>query len=174
MRVIQFIAGCGVAMLITESPFFIDMLKSLNEAYVKTFLPKAACFTRTWLPQLYKEVEGKIEILWNSSGDVLRSLGSDGFTGEDSSKVNIITETMLDKVAFMDCVDQGEDRADAEYTANLWMERLIMTAGDGEEVEETFAAVVADNTSVNPCAGKIVEETYPRVLRNPGERERLH
>jgi hypothetical protein len=53
MRVIQFIAGCGVAMLITQSPFFIDMLKSLNaihlirRMFLKTFSVKESWRART-------------------------------------------------------------------------------------------------------------------------------
>ena len=102
--IMKFLAGCGLPMLIVESPFFIEMLSELNAAYVQRYLPKADAFTRTWLPLLHKSTEAKVSELWGSSCNTYRSLASDGFTGEDHNKVNILTEAKLDKVSTL-CTD---------------------------------------------------------------------
>jgi len=53
------------------------------------------------------------------------------------------------------------------YTYNLWREELLESVNqDHTRVEKIWAAVVADNTQVNPNAGKLLEEEFPQVFYN--------
>ena len=107
MSIMQFLAGCGIAMLVVESTFFISMLRALNPAYVKHHLIKAKTFTQTWLPKLRQSIEDKISSCWATSKIAYVTLGSDGFKGENGRKVHIITQSKGRKfVMFDDCIKE--------------------------------------------------------------------
>jgi hypothetical protein len=166
--IMKFVAGCGLAMLTEESVFFLEMLRELNGVFVERYLSKADAFTRTWLPKLYKLVELQIELLWEGECDVLRTLGIDGFATEAGEKVFNVTEAIGDKVAFKVCIEQGENRVNAEFImADTYMEQMQSTAQlKGVEVEDLYAAVVGDNVAVNCAAFKLIEEMYPKIIGN--------
>ena len=73
-------------------------------------------------------------------------------------------------VSFKDLVSQDENRATGEYMAELMIDALkngTITAGGNEsDVEEYYAAVVADNASANLAGAKIMESRYPHVFFN--------
>ena len=62
------------------------MIKALNEAFLP-YLVKADAFRTHWLPKLYQNVKGQVADMWKRESDVYRTLGSDGFTGEDRNKM---------------------------------------------------------------------------------------
>ena len=71
------------------------------------------------------------------------------------------------QVVFVACKIVGEARATAEYTAQLWIDQMVKSAnGTEDDIEKVFCSVVADNTSVNPNAGRIVEQKFPKLFFN--------
>ena len=49
---------------------------------------------------------------------------------------------------------------------DIWMEQLIEGAGSEENIPNIWTAIVADNTKVNPSAGKRLEEKFPKLFFN--------
>jgi hypothetical protein len=166
MKIMEFVTGCAVAMLVVESTYFIGMLMALNSVYVKRYLPKADAFTRTWLPKLYNSIKESLKSKWSADRDLYVNLGFDGFKGEDAKKVYILTGSKLDKIAFLDCVEESEERQTKEVVAEMCVAQMILTAGGVDNVEDTHASVCGDNTSVNPAAGAIIERRFPKVFWN--------
>ena len=186
MAIMRFLAGCGVAISLVESSHFIALMMAANKAFAVKYLPKADCFTRTWLPALCNSIKQTLAEHWGASSEHI-TLGCDGFKGENNNKVYILTQAKQDLVKFVDCVAEGEHRQGKEVIAAMWEEHMKETAEEcNKTVEEgksvlcfiyvnmmavlpcclAFAAIVADNTGVNPAAGKIIEEKYPKIFFN--------
>ena len=164
--IMTFLAGCALPFILVESVFFIRMIKSLNEAFLP-HLRKSDAFSTTWLPRLHKKVKKQVKEIWRRESNVFRTLGSDGFTGEDGNKVTIVTESVGPMVAFKKCVVQGEDSANANCTYKLWRDELLESCdNDATRVEKAWAAIVADNTAVNPSAAKLLLRDFPQVFFN--------
>ncbi len=99
MTLMTLLAACGLAFILVQSPYFVRFVRSLNSRYADVHLPKADCFTRTWLPKLFEATEKEVGELWKSKKNYYWTLGTDGFTNEQSRKVTIITESIGDQVS---------------------------------------------------------------------------
>lgn len=99
MTLMALLASCGLAFILVETPYFVRFVRSLNSRYADVHLPKADCFTKTWLPKLFEATETEVGELWKSKKHYYRTLGTDGFTNEQSRKVTIITESIGDQVS---------------------------------------------------------------------------
>ena len=167
LAILEFLAGCAVSMMVVESSFFINLLTTMNETYVKKFLPNADVFTGLWLPKLNEYVDQRIDEHWKVDKDSYLSLGSDVFKSEEGKKVLIVTEAKLDKVAFREWVVEGQERQTGPVIAQMWTDRMISTAGgDPANVEATFGAVCADFAKISPSAGRAIEDKYPKIFFN--------
>ncbi len=75
--------------------------------------------------------------------------------------------TSATKVAFKNCVAQGESTGDADYLFDLWVKELEESVdGDRSKVPDVWCSVVADNTAVNPAAAKRLEKEFPTIFFN--------
>lgn len=83
----EFLAGylCSPIILLAGKCVFIRMIKALDEVFLP-FLVKADAFCTTWLLELKTDVQIKVESIWRRESDVHRTLGSDGFTGENGAR----------------------------------------------------------------------------------------
>ena len=140
-KVARLLCGCRLPFSFVSSPYFIDLLHECNSALGKQ-LAKVDSFRRKWVPELYQTTAGQINGMWKALGYPLRTIGFDGFKGEDGGHVVNVTETARDKTAFKKCVDPGEKREDAEFYADLVEKELEEGASAaGKSVEETYAGV---------------------------------
>ena len=109
-------------------------------------------------------------LLWKRKTGVLHTIGIDGLTTAVCEKVFLVSESFGSMVSFKDLVSQDENRATGEYMAELMIDALkngTITAGGNEsDVEEYYAAIVADNASANLAGAKIMESRYPHVFFN--------
>ena len=161
LAITTFLVGCALPFTIVESIFFIEMITTLNSAFIK-FLPKREAFRRTWAPKIFESTVTGIDKMWASLGNPLRTFGFDGFKTEAGTHVINCTETSGDKTAFKSCIDPGERCEDAKFYADL-MEKELRAGAEaaGRSVEETYAGVVADNVSYNRNAFDAVELIFP-------------
>ena len=67
------------------------MIKSLNEVSLP-HLCKFKTFSQMCLPCLHTAVQKHINAVWCQESAVFYTLDSDGFTGEESNNVTIVTE----------------------------------------------------------------------------------
>lgn len=167
MSIARFISGCGIAMLVVESPFFIQMLTSLNKTYAKKYLPKSSTFLRNWIPKLRESIELKMSNIWNDIGNSYKSMGIDGVKGENKNKVYIVTEMLNGRTKFNDAIEETGESQTKEVITEIWMNKLKMSSqNDPDKVESQFACIVADNTGVNPATGRILEQKWPKLFFN--------
>jgi hypothetical protein len=163
---VEFLAGCGLGFLTVESSYFIKMLATMNDVYVKKYLTKADAFTRTWLPKLYDSVKAQVKKSRDDEPDLLRTLGSDTLKGVNGDKTDLITDAYLENVEFRDCIPLDEGISSAANTAAMWRSIMIEVAGSVDKVEDHYAAIAADNTAVNPAAGRLIAAEFPKVFFN--------
>ena len=147
-----------------ESPFFIEMIESLNKAYVPK-LPKRDKFRTTYLDSLYETIKSDIDKMWKEQCDPMLTAGVDGYKGQTGDSVVNFTETAIGLSAFTKCVDPGSNRQNAQFYAREMKEIMIDRAHSRNvAVEESHAGCVADNTSTNLSAFDIIKEQYPKLL----------
>jgi len=106
---------------------------------------------------------------WNIKKGTNMSFGSDGLTGSDGHKVHIVTDSQLDEVLFLNCVDEGFKSFTADNTEMMWRAEMEKNLREGEKLDERYASICADNTAVNPAAGKIFEEKHPGFFSRGAE-----
>lgn len=162
----KFVVGCAIPFNVVNSPYFTEMIASLNTAAVR-FMPKSKAFTETHLPSLYKDTSERISNIWGCSSEnrLLRTMGFDGFTNEVSESVVNITETSNGKSAFVDCIDPGANREDSKFFAGLIEKRFKKVSTETKlPVEEVFCGIVADNVACNRGAFRILEQKYPKLF----------
>jgi len=159
----QFLDGTATAFTVVESSFFIDMIRSLNSAYLK-FLPKSDAFRRTYLPALFQDTLKEIRKMWQLQGNPELTIGYDGHTNDNSNTVLIITETSEKLTAFKDCVDPKEDSESGEWIANTIMAQMEKVTEAEKSVETVYAGTVCDNVSCNSAASRLIEARYPKLF----------
>ena len=163
----QFVVGCALPFLIVNSVFFIAMVVSLNSAYAK-LMPKEAAFRNTLLPKLFASTVIALDAMWLACGNPLRTLGWDGFKGEDGDNVVNVTESALGKTAFKACVDPGDKKEDSTFYGDLLIGQLEEGAAAARKpVEDTYVGVVGDNVQYNQNAVKQVKAKFPKLF-GPG------
>ena len=107
----------------------------------------------------------KLEGLWATQMNSYVTLGCDGLKGNIGNKVYIFTQAKGSKyVMFDDCIEEPPQRQTKEVIANMWINKMIESAGGEAKVEDMFAGIVADNTASNPAAGKILVEKFPKLF----------
>ena len=159
-----FLVGCAIPFTVTNSSFFIDMIASLNTAYVKV-LPKTDTFRRTHLPKLFNDTVANIKEMWRLIGNPLLTIGYDGHTNDGGGQCLLMTETAEEKTAFTKCIDPGEMSEDAQFLSNIVIEEMKVSSND--EVEEHYVGTVCDNVSCNRSASRLIERKYPKLF-TPG------
>lgn len=158
------ICGNGLSFNLIDSVFFRDLVKKLNSAYHKK-MPKQDAFRNTHLPSLYSKTIQQVAEMWNEDGNLPKTFGFDGYTNKGNGlQVLNCTESVGDKTAFVICIDPEEQSEDAQFLAKNVMLQLEKVANYGRSVEEAYAGVVADNTSTNYSAFKIIKNKYPRIF----------
>jgi hypothetical protein len=163
-KITRFIVGCALSFLIIESVFFLDLLASLNTAFM-VYLVKSDAFRTTWVPRLFESTVLQVADMWVAMGSPLRTLGFDGFKTEAGTHVVNCTESALDKTAFTSCVDPGERHEDHKFYAEVIIAELEKGASAANKsVEETYAGVVADNVEYNMAAFRLVARDHPRLF----------
>jgi hypothetical protein len=160
MKIMEFLTACGHSLLLVQSPFFIELLRSLNQAYVDRYLSKAPVFVQAWLPKLYQSVKKQLANLWNDQQRKQQCLATLGLWSHGTSA--ILTESLQDshKIAFWDSVKVDDGLA--EVLAN----HMIENAGNAGNVEAIYGAVVLAVRSAEQTGTKL-QERFPKLLVNP-------
>ncbi|CAB9510570.1 expressed unknown protein [Seminavis robusta] len=177
MKIMEFLSACGHSMLLIQSPVFLDLLRSLNQAYVDRYLGKADVFVKTWLPKLFQSVQVQLENLWNDQQrkqQALATLGLWGAGKQHSSSSGptgkIFTETLQEnKIAFWGTVTgESEEGVTASGVAQLLASHMISKAeGDESKVTDTYGAVVVTtDDELNAQVGNILQERFPLLFVN--------
>ena len=109
----KFIVFNAIPFTIVQSESFIEMIGALNKAYL-SYLPKVDKFRTTCLEELFQDTKKKINAMWNDKGNLYRTMGYDGHTGEINNHVVIVTETVADQTAFVICLDAKEQKENQE------------------------------------------------------------
>lgn len=154
----EFLVHNALSFNLVESPKFIIMLKSLNCAYTP---PKRDVFRTKELDNLFDRTSGKLDDKWRLMGNPMKTLGFDGYTDDNSNSVLNIIVSALGVSACEDSIDPGTEAEDANFLATTVLAALEKK---GENVEENYAGVVADNTSANTNALKMITRRYPKLI----------
>ena len=167
LAIMEFLAGCGIPMMVTQSAFFINFLMQMNKTYTKKYLPTADIFTKMWLPKLRASVDQKLDHSWRADTDLYMTLGSDIFKGEDGTNVLVVTEAKLDKVAFRQWVTESDETLTSSRITEIVIDRMTTAAnGEPNNIEAKFGGFCADTSKVGLSVCKAIEEKYPKVLFN--------
>ena len=130
----------------------------MNCAYTP---PKRDVFRTKELDNLFDRTSGKLDDKWRLMGNPMKTLGFDGYTDNNSNSVLNITVSALGVSACEDSIDPGTEAEDADLLA---ITALAALEKKGENVEENYAGVVADNTSANTNALKMITRRYPKLI----------
>ena len=163
-KINRFLVGCAIAFNVTNTFFFIDMIRSLNSAAVK-FIPKSDSFRRVHLPSLFKSTVEDVRKMWCSRQLPYRTIGFDGFKTEVGTHVVNVTETSGRVSAFVACIDPQGQREDGQFYADAISEQLEEGAKASQQpVESLYSGGVADNVSYNRRAFEILRKKYPKLF----------
>lgn len=171
MKIMQFLAACGHNMLLVQSPIFLELLRALNEEYVRRHLSKADVFVNKWLPKLYQSVQQQLSALWNDQRkqQSMATLGlwDDMPKSFKGPPMKILTEGMTDKLAFWETISAGDDEGEtADGLAQHISNHMVAKSGDEASVEATYGAVVTTKSELNDEVGKIIQQRFPKVFVN--------
>lgn len=171
MKVMQFLAGCGHNMLLVRSPLFLELLRALNEEYVRRHLSNAEVFVKTWLPKLYVSVQQQLSSLWNDQRKQ-QSMATLGLWDEMPKSLNgpamkFLTEGMVDKLALWETISVGGDDGEtAEGLAQHLANHMVAKSGEESRVETTYGAIVTTRSELNNEVAKIMQERFPKLFVN--------
>jgi hypothetical protein len=128
-------------------------------------MPNLSAFRDTLLPKLFDFTVIALAAMWLACGNPPRTLGWDGFKGEDGGNVVNVTESALGKTAFKKCADPGDQKEDSAFYGDLLIGQLKEGAASARKpVEDTYFAAVGDNAQYNQNAVKQVKTKFPKLF----------
>ncbi|PSR89905.1 50S ribosomal protein [Actinidia chinensis var. chinensis] len=156
--VARFFYGCGIPINVAKSPFWVDMVRAINEAPKGYEPPSSEKIKTSLLDQEKTKVDQALVLIkqqWPTYGVSVVSDGWMNVKNESFIKIMAVSESRAMLISGLDC---SRDEVSHEFIAGILL-KAVESVGAFNVVQ-----ILTDNSPTCKAAGRIIETTYPHIF----------